>query len=524
MNVFELFGVIAIQNEKANKAITETTQHAQKAKSKMNQAFSSIGSAAATCGKMIAVGMAAGTAALGALFKASVGEFAEYEQLVGGIETLFKDSKNKVMKYANEAYKTAGLSANEYMSTVTSFSASLLQGLDGDTEKAADIANMAIKDMSDNAQKFGTSMQSVQDAYQGFAKGNMGMLDNLKLGYGGTQAEMARLINDSGVLGDAITITAETVNQVPFNKIIEAIHIVQTEMGITGTTAEEASSTISGSFASFKATWKNLLAGLADEDADMVALFGNFTAAGETMLNNVLALLPPFKENVAVLMNEAGQYIQAQVRDTVWPKVQEAMNIDWLTANIGEPVEKFRTDVIEPIAGWWSNTVVPAINGAATAVDDFLGIGLVEGWDSLTNDIKRAWNNVAGAVGAAAIAVQAFLGLEGNAGLGGGDARPWYVRENPDKYTNQSADGSHADGLNYVPFDGYRAILHRGEAVLTSSEAGAWRGGGGISSAVQDAMSGIQFNVVLDTGVLVGQLAPRMDVQLGTMASRKGRG
>lgn len=522
--IFKLFGEIAIRNEAANKAITDTTKHAENAKSKMDRAFDGIGKAAYNCGAMVAKGMAIGMTAVGALFKSSVGAYADYEQLVGGVETLFKESKDKVIGYANNAYKTAGMSANDYMATVTSFSARLLQGLDGDTEKAAEYANLAITDMADNANKMGTSISSIQDAYQGFAKQNYTMLDNLKLGYGGTQEEMARLINDSGVLGEAITVTAETVNQVSFDKIIEAIHIVQNEMGVTGTTAKEASDTISGSFSAFKATWQNLLTGLTDENADMSVLFGNMTDAGETLLNNLLALLPGFKENLAVVMSEAGQYIHDHVRDTLWPKIQEAIDISWLVENIGTPVEKFRTDVIEPIAGYWNETVAPAITNAITAVDDFLGLGLVDGWDSITNAAKLAWDNVAASIVNATNAIQSYLGLEGNAGIGGGDARPWYVRENPSRYTNQVADGSHANGLNYVPFDGYRAILHQGESVLTKQEANAWRNGGGVTSAVRDAMSGIQFNVVLDSGVLVGQLAPQMDARLGTISGRKGRG
>ena len=189
----------------------------------------------------------AGTVAVGKLAQSAISAYSDYEQLAGGVETLFKTSSATVMEYANNAYKTTGLSANEYMDTVTSFSASLLQGLGGDTEAAAQIADKAIVDMADNANKMGTDMASIQYAYQGFAKQNYTMLDNLKLGYGGTQAEMARLINDSGVLGDTMQVTAQTVNQVSFDKIIEAIHVVQERIGITGTTAQEASETIQGS-------------------------------------------------------------------------------------------------------------------------------------------------------------------------------------------------------------------------------------------------------------------------------------
>lgn len=180
------------------------------------------------------------------------------EQLVGGVDTLFGKSSQKVQEYTNNAYKTAGMSANEYMETVTGFSASLLQGLGGDTEKASEVANVAVTDMSDNANKMGTSMESIQNAYQGFAKQNYTMLDNLKLGYGGTKEEMARLVKDSGILGDAgKDLTAKNLDQkVSYDQIIEAIHKVQTNMGITGTTAKEASATIQGSVGSMKSAWQ----------------------------------------------------------------------------------------------------------------------------------------------------------------------------------------------------------------------------------------------------------------------------
>lgn len=186
-NVFRLFGEIAIQNEAANKAIADTTKRAGSASNSIKKSFEKIGSAAVKCGKAVAAGLAVGATAMGALLKSSIGEYADYEQFVGGIETLFKESQGKVMEYANSAYKTAGLSANEYMETVTSFSASLLQGLDGDTERAAEMANLAITDMADNANKMGSDMTSIQNAYQGFAKQNYTLLDNLNI-FGGMAA------------------------------------------------------------------------------------------------------------------------------------------------------------------------------------------------------------------------------------------------------------------------------------------------------------------------------------------------
>lgn len=250
--------------------------------------------------------VSAGTVAIGKLAQVSIKAYSNYEQLVGGVETLFKESSKTVMEYANNAYKTAGLSANEYMDTVTSFSASLLQGLGGDTEAAAQIADKAIVDMADNANKMGTDMASIQYAYQGFAKQNYTMLDNLKLGYGGTQAEMARLINDSGVLGSTMKVTAQTVNQVSFDKIIEAIHVVQERMGIAGTTAKEASETIQGSVNAMKAAWENFVTGMADENQDIGQLTENLVDSVLTVMNNIVpriqTLLPRLIEGLAQLV------------------------------------------------------------------------------------------------------------------------------------------------------------------------------------------------------------------------------
>ncbi len=198
-------------------------------------------------------------AGIGAALTATIKEGAALEQSIGGIETLFKDSADKVKAAAAEAYRTAGMSANEYMQQVTSFSATLLKGLGGDTAAAAEYANQALVQMSDNANKMGTDMSSIQMAYQGFAKDNYAMLDNLKLGYGGTQSEMARLINDSGVLGDTVEVTAETVKDIPFDQMISAIGVIQDNLGITGATANEAATTLSGSFAAMAAAGKNVL-------------------------------------------------------------------------------------------------------------------------------------------------------------------------------------------------------------------------------------------------------------------------
>ncbi|MDR0848075.1 MAG: hypothetical protein LBN10_03375 [Propionibacteriaceae bacterium] len=260
-------------------------------------------------GKAVQVGAAAlvatGAAAL-ALGKSVVDQYAQYEQNIGGIETMFGQSTAKMTQYAQQAYQTAGLSANEYMSQITSFSAALLQGLGGDTAKAGDIANQAMIDMADNANKFGSDITSIQTAYQGFAKQNYTMLDNLKLGYGGTQSEMARLINDSGVLGDSFTATAANVNTVSFDKIIEAIHTVQDNMGIAGTTSLEASTTISGAVGMMKASWTNLLIGLGDADSDIATLGGNVISSFFQVLTNISPVIDNIGSKVVELAPQIG--------------------------------------------------------------------------------------------------------------------------------------------------------------------------------------------------------------------------
>lgn len=223
--------------------------------------------------------------------KSAIQSYADYEQLIGGVETLFKDSSNVVEEYANNAYKSSGLSANEYMQTVTSFSASLLQSLNGDTAEAAKIADMAIVDMADNANKMGTSMDMIQNAYQGFAKQNYTMLDNLKLGYGGTKTEMERLLADAEKMPEAM---GRKFNISNYADVVKAINVVQQNMKITGTTQEEASKTITGSVNSMKSAWQNMLTGIASDSADFGALVGNLvdSIVGENgeggVLNNLL--------------------------------------------------------------------------------------------------------------------------------------------------------------------------------------------------------------------------------------------
>lgn len=255
-------------------------------------------------GKAMTGAVAAVGTGAAAIVKLSLGVAANMEQQVGGVETLFKNSADTVIKNANRAYTTAQLSANNYMETVTSFSASLLQGLGGDTAKAAEIADMAIIDMADNANKMGTNMQDIQNAYQGFAKQNYTMLDNLKLGYGGTQSEMIRLINDSGILNEKIS----DLDNVTFDQMIQAIHKVQENLGITGTSAKEASTTIEGSVNSAKAAWENFEAGVISAN-DLV---DTFWTAAQNILNNLGQMIPRLgKTGMDVLESLSGKIGEA---------------------------------------------------------------------------------------------------------------------------------------------------------------------------------------------------------------------
>lgn len=304
--------------------------------------------------------------------KQSLTEYATYEQVVGGVETMFKESAPIVEKYAQQAYKTAGISANEYMQQVTSFSATLLQGLDGDTRKAAEYADMAIKDMSDNANKFGTDISSIQNAYMSIAKDNFQLLDNLKLGYGGTASEMARLLNDSGVLGDSITATANNVKDIPFSQIIEAIHKVQENIGVTGTTAKEAATTIEGSGKSVQASWKNLLTGIADENANTEKLTLNFTDNLVTYLKNVV----PRVKTIVTNLGKTATSVLRQYAPGVAKILEGVVNVVKSLFNFIKNNSKIIISALAGIAGGFTafkiaslmSTAVTAIKGFVTAV------------------------------------------------------------------------------------------------------------------------------------------------------------
>ena len=254
---------------------------------------------------------AAGVTAFSALTKSALDGVGSLEQNIGGVNKLFEDSADIVIKNSKKAFNTAGMSANEYMENVTGFAASLVSGLGGDTKKAAEIADIAIRDMSDNANTFGSDIESIKNAYQGFAKQNYTMLDNLKLGFGGSADGMAKLINKYGEFDGALEVTAQSVKDVPFDEMIKAIHNAQVEMNIAGTTSKEAADTIDGSMASAKAAWENFLSGAGSVDDFVSALTGAVGQIGK----NLVEIVPRLAEGLSQLIEQLGPYIVPMVQE-----------------------------------------------------------------------------------------------------------------------------------------------------------------------------------------------------------------
>ena len=425
MNLMDLFVKVSVDDQ---------------ASSQVETIGSKLKGGLATAAKVGAAAVAAAGTAIVAIGKQAIEQYAEYEQLVGGVETLFKQSADTVMGYAENAYKTAGMSANEYMETVTSFSASLLQSLDGDTNAAAEKANLAITDMSDNANKMGTSMESIQNAYQGFAKQNYTMLDNLKLGYGGTKEEMQRLLEDAEKLsGIEYDISS-------YADIVDAIHVVQTEMGITGTTAKEASTTIQGSIDSMKSAYENFVTGLGDQNADIAELSTKLLESAEVVAGNLLPVIENILSSIGTMMQEKGpEMIEKFVSYAIekLPQIIElglkmvlslvkglANNLPKLVSSVldmiativktfvssipdivsvGKQIVEGLWNGIKSMASWITNKVKNFFSGIVDSVKGVLGIhspsrifagigenmalGLSDGWDSEYNKIKRNITN-----------------------------------------------------------------------------------------------------------------------------------
>ena len=393
-----------------NESMKDTTNSA----SKMSSVMKGIGSSAKKVGKGLVVTGAAAATAVTALVSKSVGAFSDYEQLTGGVETLFgsggrsveeyaqsvgksvsdiqgkydslMSAQNAVLENANKAYMTAGMSANEYMDTVTGFSASLISSLGGDTNKAADYANSALVDMSDNANKMGTDMESIKNAYQGFAKQNYTMLDNLKLGYGGTQEEMKRL------LSDAEKLTGQRYDISSFADITQAIHAIQTQMDITGTTAKEASTTISGSWGSLKAAFQNVLVGLTTGgdmfDQSLDALINTAVTFGQNIIPAIKGALSGIGYLIEGLAPVIGETIPPLINDLAPTLANSAVSlisslVNGLTQNATQFSECLSNIIIVAVAG--ISTVVPQLLDAASKIVSNLMQGLTNSMPQIVN-------------------------------------------------------------------------------------------------------------------------------------------
>ena len=396
------------------KNMNESMKDATNSASKMSSVMKGIGSSAIKVGKGLAVAGAAAATAVTALVSKSVGAFADYEQLTGGVETLFgaggrsveeyaqsvgksvsdiqgkydslMSAQNVVLENANKAYMTAGMSANEYMDTVTGFSASLISSLGEDTNKAADYANSALVDMSDNANKMGTDMESIKNAYQGFAKQNYTMLDNLKLGYGGTQEEMKRL------LSDAEKLTGQRYDISSFADITQAIHAIQTQMDITGTTAKEASTTISGSWGSLKAAFQNVLVGLTTGgdmfDQSLDALINTAVTFGQNIIPAIKGALSGIGYLIEGLAPVIGETIPPLINDLAPTLANSAVSlisslVNGLTQNATQFSECLSNMIIVAVAG--ISSVVPQLLDAASKIVSNLMQGLTNSMPQIVN-------------------------------------------------------------------------------------------------------------------------------------------
>ena len=319
MNVFDLQAKISLDTKGYEKSLGDAKSKFSDFADGLKSAVGKVGDVLAGIGKVATAAVGTAAAGLTALTKQSLDAVGTYEQMVGGVNKIFEESAQKVIDFSHEAYKSAGLSANEYMNVVTSFSASLVASLQGDTEKAADLANMAIKDMSDNANVFGSDLTSIQNAYTNFAKQNYMLLDNLKLGYGGTAREMARLLNESGVLGDNLINLDDTkglnaaINEAGFAKIIEAIHKTQERLNIIDTTKNEAFGTLEGSARAARAAWQNFLTGVGTPDQ----FSEQISVAISNISKNLHEIIPRLTEGLTQLVDLLAPEIPPIIEETL---------------------------------------------------------------------------------------------------------------------------------------------------------------------------------------------------------------
>lgn len=556
MNLLDLFVKISVQDE--------ASENVETLSGKFKNGLAAAAKVGAAAVSVAATGIAV-------LTKKALNNYAEYEQLVGGVDTLFKDSSAKVQEYAANAYKTAGLSANEYMDTVTSFSASLLQSLGGDTEAAADMANVAITDMSDNANKMGTDMASIQNAYQGFAKQNYTMLDNLKLGYGGTKEEMQRLIDDANALNAAQgKYTNYSIES--YADIVSAIHDVQVEMGIYGTTADEASTTIQGSVSSMKAAWSNLLTGIADDNADFKTLIEQFVDSLVTVGENIIPRINIIIQGLTQLITEASQTIipmAVQILLENLPSIVAAgmdliialvsgildnidMLIDCVLEMVDVIVDKLIDNLPKLIDGGirliaaLANGLIRAIPNLVSKIPQIISSivkGIISGipaiFDVGKNIVEGLWNGiksmgswVSGKVkdffGGIVGGVKDFLGIHSPskvfAGIGG------FMAEGLGEGFDDQFKSVKKDIENSMDFDAGTITADANiSRHYTSGSYGAastsWGGDSGKIVMLLEQYLPMLANmkVIMDSGQVVGLLAPGMDEELAKINARRAR-
>lgn len=556
MNLLDLFVKISVQDE--------ASENVETLSGKFKNGL-------ATAAKVGAAAVGAAATGIAVLTKNALNNYAEYEQLVDGVDTLFKDSSAKVQEYAANAYKTAGLSANEYMDTVTSFSASLLQSLGGDTEAAADMANVAITDMSDNANKMGTDMASIQNAYQGFAKQNYTMLDNLKLGYGGTKEEMQRLIDDANALnasqGKYTNYSIES-----YADIVSAIHDVQVEMGIYETTADEASTTIQGSVSSMKAAWGNLLVGIADDNANFKTLTEQFVDSLVTVGENIIPRINIIIQGLTQLITEASQTIiplAVQILLENLPSIVDAgmdliialvsgildnidMLIDCVLEMVDVIVDKLIDNLPKLIDGGirliaaLANGLIRAIPNLVSKIPQIISSivkGLISGipaiFDVGKNIVEGLWNGiksmgswVSGKVkdffGGIVGGVKDFLGIHSPskvfAGIGG------FMAEGLGEGFDDQFKSVKKDIENSIDFDAgtITADANISRHYTSGSYGAASTSGGGDSGKIVMLLEQYlpmlaNMKVIMDSGQVVGLLAPGMDEELAKINARRAR-
>lgn len=556
MNLLDLFVKISVQDE--------ASENVEALSGKFKNGL-------AAAAKVGAAAVSAAATGIAVLTKKALNNYAEYEQLVGGVDTLFKDSSTKVQEYAANAYKTAGLSANEYMDTVTSFSASLLQSLGGDTEAAADMANVAIADMSDNANKMGTDMASIQNAYQGFAKQNYTMLDNLKLGYGGTKEEMQRLIDKANELnasqGKYTDYSIES-----YADIVSAIHDVQVEMGIYGTTADEASTTIQGSVSSMKAAWSNLLTGIADDNADFKTLTEQFVDSLVTVGENIIPRINIIIQGITQLITEASQTIipmAVQILLENLPSIVAAgmdliialvsgildnidMLIDCVLKMVDVIVDKLIDNLPKLIDGGirliaaLANGLIRAIPNLVSKIPQIISSivkGLISGipaiFDVGKNIVEGLWNGIknmgswitgkvkdffGGIVGG----VKNFLGIHSPskvfAGIGGFMAEG--LGEGFDdqfKYVKKDIENSMSFDAGTITADANISRHYTSDSYGAASTSGGGDSGRIVMLLEQYLPMLANMKVIMDSGQVVGLLAPGMDEELAKINARRAR-